>query len=202
LAGHLLSLPRDDQAGNGDEETDGGGSLSAALKLALPLTGPNEDKRGAADRPLALKIFGERSRRVFGLSTGILVKRRRSWQGPPRLPACQSRNTKKSLSSRRREYVSGVADRTPVAQNPPDLRAAPTTRLANRASRRHDEARAPNTFNRAVVRSNKRVEASASLAQYDAPAVRHDARALICVDPQAAARIDDPGIRRRRRGLR
>jgi hypothetical protein len=64
--------------------------------------------------------------------------------------------------------------------------------LANRASRRHDEARAPNTFNRAVVRSNKRVEASASLAQYDAPADRHDARALICVDPQAAARIDDP----------
>jgi hypothetical protein len=30
-------------------------------------------------------------------------------------------NTTKSLSSRRREYVSGVADRTPAALKNPDL---------------------------------------------------------------------------------
>jgi hypothetical protein len=37
-------------------------------------------------------------------------------QGPPRLPDWQSR-TPRGLSSRRREYVSGVAERTSVAQN-------------------------------------------------------------------------------------
>jgi hypothetical protein len=36
-------------------------------------------------------------------------------------------NTTKSLSSRRREYVSGVADRTPAAQNITSLFLTPWT---------------------------------------------------------------------------
>jgi hypothetical protein len=39
------------------------------------------------------------------------------WQRPPALPTLEKQNTTKSLSSRRREYVGGVADRRPAAPN-------------------------------------------------------------------------------------
>jgi hypothetical protein len=42
--------------------------------------------------------------------------RQNAWQRPPRPPAWKQ-NTTKSLSSRRSEYVSGVAERRPAAQN-------------------------------------------------------------------------------------
>jgi hypothetical protein len=77
----------------------------------------------------------------FRVTTGCpsgrpgIAPHRTAWQTPTASTVLAMQNSTKSLSSWRTEYVSGVADRTPAAQNITSLFVRPRTLSAATATR-------------------------------------------------------------------